>query len=252
MNGKLQNKLLHYEEAPPPHIWEALEAALDSRREPFAEKMMAYGTPPPPRVWGRIAAQLNENIPAPSLFVRYRRPLKFTGVAAAIILFAVLTTLLFPKQTDSSPQMSTTAETPIKPVSHPAQHTTPSHTITPVAGTPDIMPGQEISVASTGSNFFRKAIRAQQLLIQRFVPARSGAHPALAMNLKAQDDFMVYTDGNGKAMRLPKKLFDLVACPSGDNCKERLKALQEKASAASVNSGFTGILDLLHHLQDNP
>lgn len=64
------------------------------------------------------------------------------------------------------------------------------------------------------------------------------------------NDFMIYSDEDGNAMKLPKKLFSLVNCPNGDDsCKERILNMQQKLSSASIASGFTGILEMLRQLQ---
>ena len=69
-------------------------------------------------------------------------------------------------------------------------------------------------------------------------------------NFSSLNDHMVYSDGDGNAMKLPKKLFSLVNCPDGDgSCKERIHQLQQKLSSTAMTADFTGILDMLRQLQ---
>jgi hypothetical protein len=63
---------------------------------------------------------------------------------------------------------------------------------------------------------------------------------------------MIYSDGDGNVVRLPKKLFNAFACPTGDiSCKQRLQQLREKFAESAVTADFNGLLQILKSLQEN-
>ncbi|MFL5810973.1 MAG: hypothetical protein ACJ749_15740 [Flavisolibacter sp.] len=66
------------------------------------------------------------------------------------------------------------------------------------------------------------------------------------------DKYMIYSDGDGKAVRLSKKLYDDYACATDKIiCKQKIKKLQEQVASAAMKSDFTGILDILNKLEEN-
>jgi hypothetical protein len=70
------------------------------------------------------------------------------------------------------------------------------------------------------------------------------------LNYSELDSYMVYSDGDGNAMKLPKKLFSLVHCQDGDyTCKERIKQLQQKMASGATTTDFAGIIEILRQLQ---
>jgi hypothetical protein len=63
---------------------------------------------------------------------------------------------------------------------------------------------------------------------------------------------MIYSDGDGNAVRLPKKIFSAFACPTEDiKCKQRLQQLREKFAESAMTADFTGLLQILKSLQEN-
>jgi hypothetical protein len=98
--------------------------------------------------------------------------------------------------------------------------------------------GPETSLKSTAS-------------IERVVPQY--AERTNAIDYSSTDDkYMIYSDGDGNAMRLPKKLYDAFACNTDRiTCKQKLKKLQEQVAASAMKTDFTGILDMLNNLQEN-
>ena len=63
---------------------------------------------------------------------------------------------------------------------------------------------------------------------------------------------MIYSDDDGNAIRLPKKIFSAFACPTEDLiCKRRLQQLREKFAASAMTTDFNGVLQILKSLQEN-
>ena len=63
--------------------------------------------------------------------------------------------------------------------------------------------------------------------------------------------YLSFTDGDVK-VKVTKKVLPLINCPEGDaSCMERIKALQEKISSASMNADFSGFIEILRHVQEN-
>ena len=62
----------------------------------------------------------------------------------------------------------------------------------------------------------------------------------------------MYSDGDGNAMRLPKKLFDFISCVKEDvSCKQEMQQWQQQFAAAVLTTDFTGVLEILKTLKEN-
>jgi hypothetical protein len=63
---------------------------------------------------------------------------------------------------------------------------------------------------------------------------------------------MVYSDGDGTAMKLPKKLFDFITCVREDIlCKQEMQQLQQRFASTVLTTDFTGVLEVLKTLKEN-
>jgi hypothetical protein len=66
------------------------------------------------------------------------------------------------------------------------------------------------------------------------------------------EKYMIYSDGDGNAIRLPKKIFNAIACPTDNiDCKQHLKRLQEKFASSAFTTDFSGLIEILKKLQEN-
>jgi len=256
MGTELRDKLFNYEENPPKGLWQALSATLDEGFPPaLAEKLERFEAPPPPAAWQKIEAGLlqpqKEETPVVPFFRRYHRPLRYTGAAAIMAFFAIVLSLTISKKTISE----TPGATANRPASAPARINTVKPQTPPTPG----RPAAQTAVTAYVDNEAPKRttlpvrIRARyaSLGFASFTPP-SPRHVHAITSDGRMDDYMIYTDEEGRAVRLPKKLFDAIACPlNTSECRERLRHLQERMAAAAINPGFGGILDLVNHMKEN-
>jgi hypothetical protein len=256
MSSQLQHKLLHYEVQPPEGVWNKIAASLDETiSTTVSEKLYQYEEEPSPIIWQNISSQLNNSVSEKAkvipFYVRYRRPLKYSGAVAIFIFLAVLTTLLISKKTESelpsqgiAKTNTTKKDTSKLPVTSQEDNTVarlsdknkPNHLIakSKVSGV-----RQEESQNSNSSSF------------ESFLPQQAQRNDIVTTSISS-DKYMIYSDGDGNVVRLPKKIFNAFACPTEDiSCKLRLQQLKEKFAASAMTTDFTGLLQILKSLQEN-
>jgi hypothetical protein len=253
MSDNIQDKLFHYEVSPPPGVWDEISTALDDQpTEVLGEKLYHFESVPDKKVWNRLQQLLQHTKADHHLpfFQRYRRPLRYSGAAVMLIIIGTMLSLLVSKKTVSEvPATSSSSQQP-GAISNPANENAANepNSRTTVAGIPD-----------KSKNAFRRNLLsvASSLSISRpslsegFLVTAAERHTVIADNT-ADEKYMIYSDGNGHAFRLPKKIFDAFACPLEDvTCKQRIKILQEKMAGAALTTDFGGILQILEHLQEN-
>lgn len=253
MNNDLPNRLFQYEATPPEGVWEKIAASLDED-ESYPHRLAIYEAEPPLIVWEKLDASLNEAA-APAkvvpFFVRYKNPLRYVA-AASIIAVTLVTLTLTLRQTEAG-SLAGTQKKPALPriQSSPRQNITRKEDAVAVAANGAGAHADRTVLATVKRTL--AYIRPQNILpklalTKRFIPRQVTEEPVA--DFSALDDFMVYSDEDGTAMRLPKKLFALVNCNDGDgSCRERLQSLRQKLSANIAPSDFTGMLDLVRQLQ---
>lgn len=253
MNNDFQNKLFNYEAPPPAGVWEKIADALETP-DGYAQRLAGYEEPPSPAVWRRLETTLNESAtPAKVVpfLIRYKNPLRYIA-AAGVIVVALVTVTLITRHTEAGSLAGKIERMP--PLQRPASENRAVVTATI---------GRSATIKTEGGNEEKTFvasikrtlayIKPQKILpklsfSRRFIPRKVTGESVA--DFSAQEAFMVYSDGNGNAMRLPKKLFSLVNCEDGDEtCKHRIQTLRQKLSANVSPSDFTGMLDLLRQLQ---
>ncbi len=252
MSSKYQDKLTDFEAIPSEKVWENVSAALDKYHSPhFADRLYLYESSPTPDAWIQILHQLNNAAP-PSLpfYIRYRQHLKISGVAAIVIFLAVLSSLFISKKTISEvPSDSAAVLTNLAGKAASGE--------TNFSGTSRITSIQNEKQASPSAFSERTSLHFPVLqsssldLVNGFLPQLAERKISFNFNHTAEK-YMVYSDNEGNAVRLPKKLFDAFVCPSNNViCHQRLKNLQERIASSSLTPDLTGLLDLLNNLQEN-
>lgn len=85
--------LYHYQETPPPQIWEQVSAELDTDVPAIREALFDHAEEPPAGVWSSICRELDREIEkAPVIW--YRRPVYAGAAAAALAAIVFLSTYL--------------------------------------------------------------------------------------------------------------------------------------------------------------
>ena len=259
MSNQIQHKLSNYEVQPPAKAWDEIESALDNGiNTNFADKLYSFEQKPPHTTWQKISSQLGqyskEAARVVPFFKRYSKPLKYSTAVAAFVILAILTSLFISKKTVSESIVNTSlpsienksAESPevIQNNQSPQQISIARLNTQKRAGhirlssmKSNTWLGPETSLKSTAS-------------VEKVVPQY--AERTNAIDYSSDEKYMIYSDGDGNAVRLPKKLFDAFACNTDRvKCKQKLKKLQEQVAASAMKTDFTGILDMLNKLQEN-
>jgi len=256
MSNQIQNKLLQFEEQPPAGAWDEIAAALDGGAvNEFAEKLYSFEQIPSRNTWNKINDQLNTNDPKlVPFFKKYSRPLKYSTAVAALVVLAVLVSLLVSKRSGSE-NISSTIGGSIKKAAEDTLitvHNTDLQKIS-VARLETEKPVKHVKLQKARNSFW---LGPEPTL--RSVASLNNLAPEVASRTTAidyttpVDKYMIYSDGDGKAVRLSKKLYDDYACATDRiNCRQKIKKLQEQAASAAMKSDFTGILDILNKLEEN-
>ena len=257
MSSQLQHKLLHYEIQPPEGVWNKIAASLDeSISLALSEKLYQYEEEPSSKVWQNIITELDapfrEKAKGVPFYVRYRRPLKYSGAVAIFIFLAVLTSLFISKKTESEV---------------PPQGIPNSVSVKNDTSKPSVEPKQENSIAQLNETNKREHLISRSKVsrikqeeyqtssssssFESFLPQKAEKNE-IANSSVSSDKYMMYSDGDGNVVRLPKKIFNAFACPVNDViCKQRLQQLKEKFAQSAMTADFTGLLQILKSLQEN-
>jgi transcriptional regulator len=254
MSSELQKKLTAFEADPPGRIWEAISASMDRQEAgSYTERLLKYEVSPPSGLWAKIQSQLGQLekydpgvIP---FYKKYSRHLKYSGVAAVIVTFGIISSLLISKKTKS--------EVTSEPIVHQTSQAKENFSI------PEDLPLHTHN-SSVTSIYMKPGILQEKIarqlrstsdntmaLLEQVAPKFAQRKHTINFSMPSEA-YMIYSDGKGNAVRLPKRLYDAFACPDDKiTCREQLKKLQEKIASSSVTSDLTGILEMLNNLQEN-
>lgn len=260
MSNDLQNKLFHFEADPPKEVWNKIADALDADAEQtFPQRLLNYEEQPPAGIWDKIEAGLEESGPAVKVIpiTWFKKPLRYVAAAASIIAIVFMATNLANKNAATGSMVGGTEtitpanQSSVLPLDQPnitksneqTQHEAPA-----IASAEE--PNETARPKRKRSPAF---IRPQNIFrsfsfSQRFLPQK--AEKKERLDFSGLDNYMVYSDGDGNAIRVPKKLFHLVYCEDDDDsCRERIRRLQKKMAASATTTDFGGVLEILRQLQ---
>jgi len=257
MDNQLQNKLLQYAPEPPEKVWDAICSTLDKEGSiAFVEKLYQYNETPPADVWEKIGNRLQAQSKVAPLVIKYRRVI--TYAAAAVIILAIISTGLFKTNRTQSTVMATVPiKTPGLNDKKDSNNINSSTSLNHM--TVSEKPGEEIDrvryLALDRKYTFSK-LRPQLKLgsvifAKPFIPKVAIMKQTVSAG-EPVEKYMVYSDGDGHAMKLPKKLFDFIACVKEDiRCQQQMQQLQQKFAETAIVADFTGVLELLKNLKEN-
>jgi len=249
MSNQWQNKMYHYEARPSTEAWNRIAAALEDEVPTIATRFEQFEVTPPPQAWNRISASL-EPVKKPAGRIRMVR---IAAAAAAVLIVFFASTLLF-KQTfqgNSAKQLPGVAAGGKTSNDHTApagQQTVVVNEQTPLPET-EIKAGRQLSFTPRA----KKRMVFAGIASSRQINVPEQIQPENRIRFDNHvDRYMVYSDGDGNAMRLSKKLYDAISCVQVERaCKERLQQLQQKMAGASLTSDFTAVLEMLNNLREN-
>ena len=256
MNNDLQHKMYHFEADPPPEVWNRINDALDAEQS-FPQRLFQYEERPPSRSWEAIEAALEEEIPSFKVvpITRYKKPIRYIAAAASIMAVVLLVSRFTDNKNNVGAPIGgtqttvTTNQSSILPTEKPPVviEENREEDLAVNSSTEDKNPRQ-FQQRKMPASIRTQASLAAFAFSENFLPGK--ADKEVMFDFSALDSYMVYSDGEGNAMKLPKKLFSLVNCQDGDEtCKERVQQLQQKLASSAVTTDFAGILEILRQLQ---
>lgn len=250
MSEQLRDKLWHYEVAPPPKAWDAICAGLDDQGSSLAERLYQFEQAPNRNAWMQIAKELDatseEAAPARPFYERYRRPLRYAGIAAVLTVAAILTIFL------------TIRNTPNNDIAQGRQEQSSMDR----AGTTNNEAGSETGDAAPPSGPSKDVPKASDEGDRPSADSRS-SNPPLAASPTTRPNsnrYLTVASEEGKPVRLSKKVYPVFDCAEHSTavkryrCKEDIEALQQKmaASLASPSGDFASLMDMIKTLEENP
>ncbi|HEX2606753.1 MAG TPA: hypothetical protein VHK91_05215 [Flavisolibacter sp.] len=263
MKQTIQDKLMQYAPEPPQRVWDAIAASLDETSASFSDKMYHYEVPPPAGLWKAIEHSLN-TVPEPQtipFYQRHKRKIHYSAAAAVLAIALFTGSLFISKKTQSDGGVAVLPAPP--KTEQPGAPATETITVTSkppetavAINTLSLSAGNDSKFISTIRNKIRSTLHAfaPAALAEEtnsFIPEKVEAKHILPATLPL-DNYMIYSDGNGTAMKLPKKLFDFFACIGKNvSCKERMEQMQQKMARTSVATDFTGVLEILGNMNEN-
>lgn len=246
MNSDLQNKLQQFSAEPPAGTWDKIASALDAE-ESFAPRLYAYEETPPAVNWQKIEKALAEqttDVPEKAKVVplnrRLSKPMRY--IAAASIIAIILVTITLTTERTEAGALETDGTTAV-----------PAATLPVTAGTPP-SGNRDNSRQDFNSNGSDTEPNGQNSLARSQTQrpnSLAGKRDFSTAPINAlQSHYVTYSDGNGKVMRVSRKMETYINCDDSDRqCKQRLKELRQKMAAKAMTTDFTGILEMLRQLQ---
>jgi hypothetical protein len=255
MSDQFENRLLHYAPQPPQRVWEFIDKALDEvPASTLSQKLYAFEEVPPADSWDKIELGLGSGRPGRVFRVpQTRNWLRYA--AAAVILFAVLLlTWQTGKRVDSAEIAAAAQKNPDSPVTEQRLATPAADTQHEVAAI--TVNGKAIQTRYSEKQIFKSRLHPQPDLLaavslRKFMPRMAYEKQTVATNIPLEK-YMVYSDGDGNAMKLPKKLFDFITCVREEVvCQQQMQQLQQRFALTAMTTDFTGVLDIVKNLKEN-
>lgn len=243
MDSNLQSKLQQYSPTPPEGVWNKIADALDSG-EDYARRLYAFEEQPPATAWPQLESALEENhhTKVVPFTKRFKIPLRYLAAASiiAVVLITISLTVRKTKAGDlqvanhSGAVATTTPVTPAKQNNHTAQ--TPNEQQEKTWQQTPVTDKQNGRIAASGSD------------------AQAAGRPSAPSSGAASTvRYLMYDDGDGNLIRVSKKVAGLINCKDGDYaCQQRLRQLRQTLATKATTADFTGILEMLHQLQQKP
>jgi hypothetical protein len=261
MSTELQKKLSAYAPEPPANTWDAIAKALDETPvvTGFADSLYQYEEIPPNDPWSKISAELDKSAGAKVVpFFRRSRIVQYVAAAVILLAFVVGAGLMIGNRTITPSMTGTNAAIKIPADTESKKVDTQNNVAVSTGQIPNTSFEQEypVVISHKENRSIRNRISpttrlGNVLLAANFIP-KTAERKQTVSNYPASDKYMVYSDNEGNAMKLPKKLFDFITCVREDVlCKEQMLELQEKLASTSLNTDFTGVLEILNNLKEN-
>lgn len=264
--NSLRDKMHNYEVPPPAGVWDRVAAALDEAEQGhnFVSALQQMEVAPPATAWKGIAAALEtEEAVEPVARPVYRRLPQIVRYAAAAVLLLLATYGVMRLTSDvdeAEPAMVSSAPA----VSKDSPGTRPVHSGDAVAANPAPIaeaPAQAQPASRATPVHYARNTRSNSAAIAEAMPANQLSRAIYTYNdhvPKIADRYITLLTPDGSFIRMAKKWGNLLCCVAGEeqdvDCKNQLKAWQDKLAESSILSApgnFMDIVTLVNSLNDD-
>jgi hypothetical protein len=263
-------EIYHFEEAPPPGIWERINFELDNNISGVRNSLKNYTVDPPPAVWTAVQHQLREKDPETKL-VWYKKTSNLIAAASltGIIFLAIF--LVSKRDQIKASDIATSIHSPEIPVHDPGQKTSPGQVTVPQVESGSATQLQIIAKSSDNISEHRSENRAEQADHKNYslatidievkpgeisIPGKlyTNRDYHLLQSVQFQDGNYIHIispDGNVK--RVSYKLQEMIPAIKDEYENILLKKWKEKIqTSAFIPSGnnFFDLADMLNMLKE--
>lgn len=248
MDSNLQSKLQQFSADPPEGAWRMIADSLDAEAG-FPQRLYQYENEPPATVWQAVEQTLDEKAPAKVVpfATRFRKPLRYAAVACFIAVVLVIITLTSRRTEAGAADAGSNTTVP----THNKTATVQDKVIEQSNSKLPANPSQQSKAATASSASKNSAINPNDIAVAS--AQKAPAAKAINATYASSGDYVLFSDGDGQVRKVSKKLAQFVNCKDGDgNCKQRLQQLRAKMVTTAMTTDFTGILEMLHGLQQKP
>lgn len=263
MNPEILKKLLQYEPEPPAGVWKGISKALDENISGgLSGKLQNYEAVPPAGTWEKIAENLTAKTPGKII----KRSKFFTvarvAAAASVIIIMAASIIFWNRDEDGM----IAVDNPVKPVQQqqqPQQNSQASAPVNiqketdrqnfqqPVPSTSEQRKEPTSYARNNPAKPQRSYTRDDHAESRSFIPEEA-KEKAIAVSSYPVEKYMVYSDEDGNAMRVPKKLFEIMSCVKEEIlCQQQVQQLQSKFASYVTSNDFTGLMEMLRNMKEN-
>ena len=263
MNPELVKKILQYAPEPPAKVWEGISKMLDENLPgDLADKLQQFQAAPPEGTWNKIEEKLGFVNQAPVRKVKF---FTFARIASAAAVILIATASIIYWNRGELPETITVnnagnLSTENKPENSQSSPSDQPGNVEPenkegdlVAVNPPVI-REEKHIAIHRPRPAKQShvhFAATTTEVHSFIPNQA-EEKAIAVSSYPIDKYMVYSDDNGNAMRLSKKLFDLISCVKEEVvCAEHVQQMQYKVANYITTNDFYGLMEMLRNMKEN-
>jgi hypothetical protein len=262
MNPEILKKILQYAPEPPVKVWEGISKILDENNPgDLADKLQNFTAIPPAATWQKIEEKLNHG--KTGILVKSQRffTMGRAIAAAAIVIIATASILFWNREgenafvagpstpaapdTNSSSAQGNSGSGTQKNITIDSENPGADHGNKQASLVRNYRPGRQ--PASNNKSFAHSSMMA----VHSFIPNKA-QEKAIAVSTFPTEKYMVYSDDNGNAIRVPKKIFELISCVKEEIvCQEQIQQMQSRFASYVTTNDFTGLMEMLRNLKEN-
>jgi hypothetical protein len=260
MSSDLQNKMLRWEAKPSEDAWNRIASSLDADEEyVLSQKLSSFVSQPPRHVWEHIEARLETRKPGHfiTFYQKHKVAFQYSGAAAALIFAAVLINLFVSKPSVSN---ELTQQSKMQNLPHLKDKSSAGKeyfgTSTNDEADSQAYTDQNSSEFIAGETDNTTTSHSSK---DTYRHEKGRSNHALSSWKQAKDSlvnrYFVHTNNRGEAVRFSSKLYDLFECSeewTDRECAQQIRLWQQKAATSAIyaSADFTGVLEMLKGMQE--